>query len=147
MRNYDQSKLDHAVRRHFGGGGGGGPSKAQIKAQQRQHNEMMRMMQAQANEARRQADTMAEQSKAQQEQMNKQLALMSQQREDSLASQREQLDVLKSQQVKPEPMARVLDPQDQTMTQQQQAAKRRGVRQSILAGESENPVTGPYVLG
>jgi glycine/D-amino acid oxidase-like deaminating enzyme len=146
MRNYDRSKLDVTARRYFGGGSSG-PSKAQIRAQQSQHNDMMAMMNAQSAAAAQMAQQQAAQARAQQEQMREQLSLMAQQREDALASQREQLELMKSQQVKPDPMAKVVDPEDPTTAMQKQAAKRKGLRQSILAGESENPVTGPYVLG
>lgn len=147
MRNYTRSKLDVNVRRHFGGGGGGGPSGAQMAAQQRQHDEMMAMMRSQQADAQRQAAQMAANAKEQQETMMKKLGIMEQQRMDALAGQREQLDILKSQQVKPDPMAKVVAPTENPIAQQAQAARRRGMRQSILAGENENPVTGPYVLG
>jgi hypothetical protein len=130
--------------RHGGGGGGGDAG-----AQQR-HNDMMAQMAEQNRQASRQAAEMAAQSKAQQAQMEKQLQIMEQSRQDALKGQQAQLEQLKASQVKPDPAARVDERNDDPLEQRKVAARRQGLRRSILAGESfqDAPMlTGPSTLG
>jgi hypothetical protein len=148
MRNYTRSKLDLTARRHFGGGGGG-MSKGAKKAAKQQNDMMMGQMHQQSELARQQAAQMAEDSRAQQAQMQKQLEIMEQSRLDALESQKAQLEQLKANQVKPDPVTRVDETDDDGMTQRKMAAKRQGMRKSILAGESYDAplLTGPSTLG
>jgi hypothetical protein len=116
----------------------------------RQHNETMAQMRAQAASSERQAAQMAEQSRAQQAQMEKQLGIMEKSRQDALAGQKAQLEQLKAGQIKPEPIARVDESDSMAgMEQRKVAAKRQGMRKSILAGESYDAplLTGPSTLG
>lgn len=106
-------------------------------------------MRAQTKASEASNAALLEQSKQQQSQMNAQLALMEQQRQDSLKSQQDQLDVLKASQVKPDPAAQVVDSTTDDQEQRKIAAKRQGMRKSILAGESNQAplLTGPSTLG
>lgn len=145
MRFYTNSIIDKRCRCYFGGGGGGGGGSS--KAQ----NEMMvQQMQSQSAAAQANANAMAAQAAAQQKAMQDQLAIMEQQRKDALESQRAQLEQLKANQVKPDPATRIVDGgTDSEQDQRKQAAKRTGLRKSILAGESYqgSSVTGPQTLG
>jgi hypothetical protein len=147
MRNYDSSRLDVTSRRYFGGGGGGGGGNSAAAAQQ--HEAMMAQMRAQQAASERQAAEMARQSREQQKQMEKQLGIMEQSRLDALESQRAQLEQIKAGQVKPDPVARVMDDTSTDQSQRRAAASRRGLRKSILAGESSQAplTTGPDTLG
>jgi hypothetical protein len=148
MRNYTNSPIDLATRRHFGGGGGGG--KASSKAAKQQNDLMMAQMHQQSVMAQQQAAQMAASAKAQQEQMQAQLNIMEQSRKDALAAQNAQLEQLKANQVKPDPPTRVDEAADTDMDQRKLAARRQGLRKSILAGESfqDAPLlTGPSTLG
>jgi hypothetical protein len=93
---------------------------------------------------------MAASAKAHQEQMQSQLKIMEQSRQDALAAQNAQLEQLKANQVKPDPPTRVDEGTDTDMDQRKLAARRQGLRKSILAGESfqDAPLlTGPSTLG
>ena len=110
---------------------------------------MMAQMQQQSAMAQQQAAQMAAQAKAQQDQMQAQLKAMEQQRQDALKSQQDQLEQLKANQVKPDPLTKVVDAPADDQTQRISAARRQGLRQSILAGESDQAplVTGSSTLG
>lgn len=146
MRTYDGSKIDAQARRYFGGGGGGG---GDTRAMQQQNDMMQRQFdQAAQQAAASQAAAMA-QAAAQQKAMEQQLKIMEQQRLDALNSQKEQLEILKSQQVTPDPAATADTSQNTYDTDQKvAAAKRQGLRKSILAGDKDAPLlTGPSTLG
>ena len=153
MRNYTSTNFDLNTRYYGGGGmfgGGGGKGGGNSADAARQHNEMMAQMRAQSAASERQAAQMAKQSKAQQKQMEQQLAIMEKSRQDALAGQKAQLEQLKAGQVKPDPIAKVDEADSVTgMEQRKLAAKRQGVRKSILAGESYDAplLTGPSTLG
>jgi hypothetical protein len=145
MRNYIDSHIDLATRRHLGGGS----SAPSTSSSDSQNKMMMKQMRAQTKASEASNAALLEQSKQQQSQMNAQLALMEQQRQDSLKSQQDQLDVLKASQVKPDPAAQVVDSTTDDQEQRKIAAKRQGMRKSILAGESNQAplLTGPSTLG
>lgn len=146
MRNYDRSKIDEQARRYFGGGGGGGYDSRAMREQNDMMNRQFEMQAQQA--AASQAAAMA-QAAAQQKAMEQQLRIMEQQRVDALNSQKEQLEILKSQQVTPDPAATADTSQSTYDTDQKvAAAKRQGLRKSILAGDQDAPLlTGPSTLG
>jgi DNA anti-recombination protein RmuC len=149
MRNYARTNLDQTSRCYFGGGGGG--SRPDSGEMRRQNDLMTRQMEQNARQSREQAAAMSAQAKEQQAQMQKQLEIMERSRQDALAGQNAQLEQLKASQVKPEPMARVDEATDDMTQQRKVAARRGGLRKSILAGESYNDgaplLTGPSTLG
>lgn len=110
----------------FGGGGRKGPSKQEQQAAQA---EQASMQQAAANQA------------AQQQQ---QIELARQQAE---AQRKAQADMLAQMEAnKPAPSAQV-DPGNPQADVAAEAARRKGLRKSILAGESSQAVMGSSTLG
>lgn len=73
---------------------------------------------------------------------------MEQQRKDALAAQNAQIEEMKRQAEanKPAPAAQV-DPGNPQADVAAEAARRRGMRKSILAGESSQAVMGSSTLG
>lgn len=108
----------------FGGGGKKGPSKEEQKASQQQQQQMQQA-----------AATQAANQKAQ-------LELQRQQFEEQKRQQEEALRQMEAN--KPAPGATV-DPGDPQSDVAAEAAKRKGMRRSILAGESSQaPMTTGY---
>ena len=130
----------------FGGGGRKGPSKQE---QQASKAEQAKMQQAAANQAKAQQTAQQQaqqQAAAQQAAQQQQIAIMEQQRKDALAAQNAQIAEMKLQAEanKPAPAAQV-DPGNPQADMAAEVAKRKGLRKSILAGESgQAPMTTGY---
>lgn len=130
----------------FGGGRRKGPSESEKRAAQDQQRQMAeaaakqaRLQQAQLRASeKRSAATLAEQQK--------QSAIFSQQAADNKASQDAQLAEMKLQAEanKPAPVAQV-DPGNPEADMADEVKRRKGLRKSILAGESSQaPMTTGY---
>jgi uncharacterized membrane protein YqiK len=130
----------------FGGGGRKGPSKQENQAAKA---EQAKMQQAAANQAKAQQTAQqqaAQQAAAQAAAQQQQVSIMEQQRKDALASQNAQIEEMKRQAEanKPAPAAQV-DPGNPQADMAAEVAKRKGLRKSILAGESgQAPMTTGY---
>ncbi len=108
----------------FGGGGRKGPSKQEQQAAQDQQRQM--------------AEAAAKQAAAQQQQM----AISRQQAEDQRKAQADMIAKMEAN--KPAPAAQV-DPGNPQADMASEVAKRKGLRKSILAGESgQAPMTTGY---
>lgn len=130
MRNSDPviNPIAAPVLAWFGGGGRRGPSKSEKQAAQQQQQQMQQA-------AQRQQQMMAQQMAAQREAMEQQRL----QQERMMAEMEAN---------KPAPSAQVVE-RDTDSDMRRQAARRRGLRRSILAGESNQSsvVTGESTLG
>ena len=127
------------------GGGSKGPSKAEKEAaaqQQRQMQEAVAKQAATQQAAQKQA---AQQAAAQQAYQKEQALKLEQQRKDDIAAQDARIVEMQRQAEanKPAPGATV-DPGDPQSDVAAEAAKRKGMRRSILAGESGQPITTGY---
>jgi hypothetical protein len=126
ITDHEQNPILSTCLAWFGGGGAKGPSKQDQQA-------------AQAEQAKMQQQA-AQQAAAQQQQIE--LA-----RQQAEAQRKAQADMLKQMEAnKPAPAAQV-DPGNPQADFAAEAARRRGMRKSILAGESSQAVMGSSTLG
>lgn len=129
----------------FGGGGRKGPSKQEQQAAQAEQQKMQQQAEQQAAAQRAAQEQAAQQAAAQQAAQQRQIAIMEQQRKDALAAQNAQIEEMKRQAEanKPAPAAQV-DPGNPQADMASEVKRRKGLRKSILAGESSQPMTTGY---
>lgn len=130
----------------FGGGGKKGPSKQETQAAKAEQAAMQMATQKQARDQQATQKQAQDQAAAQAAAQQQQVSIMEQQRKDALAAQNAQIEEMKRQAEanKPAPAAQV-DPGNPQADMAAEVAKRKGLRKSILAGESgQAPMTTGY---
>lgn len=130
----------------FGGGGRKGPSKQEQQAAQKQQADMQAAAQQQAATQRAAQQQAAEQAKAQAEAQRQQMELLEKQRAEAAAAQQFQIEEMRRQGAmnSPSPSAEI-DAGDPAGDTAKEALRRKGMRRSILSGESNQaPMTTGY---
>lgn len=130
----------------FGGGGRKGPSKAEKEAAEQQQRQMQEAVAKQAAAQQAAQKQAAMQAAAQLAYQKEQTLKLEQQRKDDIAAQNAQIEEMKRQAEanKPAPAAQV-DPGNPQADMAAEVKRRKGLRKSILAGESSQaPMTTGY---
>ncbi len=149
LTDHEQNPILSTCLAWFGGGKRKGPSKQENKAAKAEQASMQQAATQQAAAQQTAQDQAAQQAAAQQAAQQQQIAIMEQQRTDALAAQNAQIEEMKRQAEanKPAPAAQVVQG-DAEEAVRRQSTQRRGMRRSILAGESDQaPMTGYSTLG
>jgi hypothetical protein len=126
LTDHEQNPILSTCLAWFGGGGRKGPSKQEKQAAQQQQQQMQQQAAQQAAYQRQQID------------------LARQQADDQRKAQEEMMRQMEAN--KPAPSAQV-DPGNPQADMAAEAARRKGLRKSILAGESSQAVMGSSTLG
>ncbi len=130
----------------FGGGGRKGPSKQEKQAAQQQQTDMRTQATRQAAAQKSLQEESAKQAEAQRVAQQQQMELLEKQRAEAAAAQQFQIEEMRRQGAmnSPAPAANI-DAGDPAGDTAKEALRRKGMRKSILAGESSQaPMTTGY---